>query len=750
MFHSKIKSKALRIHAKSVDSLEYTVRFPAKKKIGVTFRRHNEWAVVKVTPPNSQVIIGSLLVAVNGRRMLLRKFDDAIKAAANALTSGDPFTLTFMAPYKLEGIMKKYEMRRMAKGWKTYYFQLNSGVLRCFNKQGAKMRYEWDLSNETQHQTLLTLAPRNLLNSGELGIMIVKGEEKVILKAEDNIRTQNWGAFLYLSIVLTNGGNPDVYALEAKRIKKMYAKRKSEQEKATAAAAAMITAQQAEQTMEAHKQLALEEERKQKMSIAQAEMLKKAAEKAKDEEERAEIIKAEHKAEQAAKEAEARAKEEREDEAVAQGVFTRASMSLNAAEAQAMAEKIAQEGASEESSSSAPEDESTEATEPPSPSPAFVVVVSEENDTNDIPQSPAPVRKTSLFLPVTEEEEGEEEAEAEATKEEVPPDDEPEEEAAPQDEEAAPLPEAKEEPEPEQQAEEESSVQEPSEEPMTEPEVFEAEVVEHDAEEREKALAEVLAEDAKEEEEAEQASSQEATTAGVEEPAEKSAEIDAPTTDTSAPETESSPSEETAPPTDEPQELPLESSLSQDEDEEAKMMTDYAKLANKVEEHEIEEAQREMEEEMAALGATANDDVEDFDFDREEEISDMAHMVALAASAKLMESAPEIVPDESPENDMTDYGPSGIFDKMDNTDDQEAEEDALRAMDRMSLADAVATPKDVRVRPTKREKGRRSIFEKWHKQAEEVAKTADPKLRVSEYQPTMMKTKNDRAWMAQL
>ena len=147
------------------------------------------------------------------------KFDTAIQKAAEALTSGESFEITFLAPYRLEGIMKKYETRRMAKGWKTYYFLLNSGILQCYVKKQGRLKYEWDLANETQHQTLLTLAPRNLLQPGEMGIMIVKGGEKVILKAEDNNKTQTWGSFIYLSIVISNGGNPDMYALEAKRIK---------------------------------------------------------------------------------------------------------------------------------------------------------------------------------------------------------------------------------------------------------------------------------------------------------------------------------------------------------------------------------------------------------------------------------------------------------------------------------------------------------------------------------------------------
>jgi len=218
-FQNKIKSKAMQIHKESVNSLEYTIKFPARKKIGITFRRHNEWGVVKVVPAGSEIIIGSLLAAVNGKSVLLMKFDDAIQKAAEALTSGKPFEVTFMAPYRLEGLMKKYETRRMGSGWKTYYFQLNSGILQCFVKRQGRLKYEWDLSNETMNQTLITLAPKALLEANEMGVMVVKGGEKVILKADDNGRSQTWGAFLYLSIVVANGGNPDMYALEAKRIK---------------------------------------------------------------------------------------------------------------------------------------------------------------------------------------------------------------------------------------------------------------------------------------------------------------------------------------------------------------------------------------------------------------------------------------------------------------------------------------------------------------------------------------------------
>jgi hypothetical protein len=195
------------------------VEFPAKKKIGITFRRHNEWAVVKVVPAGSDIVMGSLLAAVNGQSVLLKKFDDSIQCAAKALTSGTPFTITFLLPYRLEGSLKKYETRRMGSGWKTYHFALNCGILQCFAKQGGRLKYEWDLANETQHQTLLTLCPRSLLAEGDMGIMLVKGGEKVMLKAEDSNRTRTWGSFLYLAMTVANGGNPEMFDLEAQRIK---------------------------------------------------------------------------------------------------------------------------------------------------------------------------------------------------------------------------------------------------------------------------------------------------------------------------------------------------------------------------------------------------------------------------------------------------------------------------------------------------------------------------------------------------
>ena len=55
IFQKKIKETAMKIHGDSVGSLEYSIRFPPRKKIGITFRRHNEWGIVKVTPAGSDV-----------------------------------------------------------------------------------------------------------------------------------------------------------------------------------------------------------------------------------------------------------------------------------------------------------------------------------------------------------------------------------------------------------------------------------------------------------------------------------------------------------------------------------------------------------------------------------------------------------------------------------------------------------------------------------------------------------------------
>jgi hypothetical protein len=192
--------------------------FPAGKKIGVIFRRQNEWGFVRVVPDGSNIIVGSLLTAVNGKSVLLMKFDDAIQITAKAVTSGKSFDITFMPPYRLEGAIKKYETGWMGSEWKSYYFKLDGGIIQCHSRRQGTLKYEWDLANETEHHAFVTPAPKDLMGEGEMGIMVEKGGEKIIFKAEDG-RTETWGAFIHLSIIVANGGNPDMYALEAKRIK---------------------------------------------------------------------------------------------------------------------------------------------------------------------------------------------------------------------------------------------------------------------------------------------------------------------------------------------------------------------------------------------------------------------------------------------------------------------------------------------------------------------------------------------------
>ena len=114
------------------------VDFPPRKKIGVTFRRHNEWGIVKVGPPEGSITVGSVLCAVNGKNVLLSKFDDAIGLAAQALTSGDPFQLTFRTAYSYECELKKWEKGRLRSGWKTYHMVLQGGVLQCFSDKTHK------------------------------------------------------------------------------------------------------------------------------------------------------------------------------------------------------------------------------------------------------------------------------------------------------------------------------------------------------------------------------------------------------------------------------------------------------------------------------------------------------------------------------------------------------------------------------------------------------------------------------------
>uniref|UniRef100_A0A7S2R516 PH domain-containing protein n=1 Tax=Rhizochromulina marina TaxID=1034831 RepID=A0A7S2R516_9STRA len=643
IFQNKIKAKALKIHQQSVPSLEYTVKFPPRKKIGVTFRRHNEWGIVKVVPPHSKIIIGSILSAVNGRSVVLTKFDDAIQLAAEALTSGDPFTLTFMAPYKLEGVLKRYEMRRMAKGWKTYFFTLNSGVLQCYVKKGGKLRCEWDLSNEASHQTLLTLAPRNLLNSGELGLMIVKGTEKVILKAEDNIRTQNWGAFLYLAIVIANGGNPDMYAIEARRLRV-----KAPPKEVQKATAAIIDAGTATKVAEVQHHVVEKADTKAHHSAANAELLQKAAEKATDEEEKTSILEAEKKAEEAVKRDEEIAQKEHQEEERAQKVSRRASQVSSVAGGQSLtdAAQAAAEAALQEEADAAAKKEAAES--------SMQVIIVDEAEVD------AYEEEDEVAEPMPPQPDPIQEGDEQTADEGAPPV-----EAA----EPPPAPAAEEEEEPE--AEEEYDGAGPAEVQMP---------------------VGITAEDADVEEEV----------AAAEE-------------------------------------------VGENEDEQA--FNDYVALAGKAEEAAVEEAVEEAEKELAALNVSAEDDVEAFDFDREQEMTDFAEQAAEMAAKKLADTAPDVAPDEGLA--AAEVGGSTLGTAGGLTAEEQA---AMAAYDAHRIGDGsqtvIGTEKGSRVRPGRHERGRRSVFQRWEDQAKRAISDSSMSSKPADYKPKVLRSKEDKVWMA--
>jgi len=72
---------AMRIYAKKMieapEKNEYELEYPKKKSLGISLERANEWGIVKVAPV--EVELGSVLVAVNGERVLLKPYNEAMQ-----------------------------------------------------------------------------------------------------------------------------------------------------------------------------------------------------------------------------------------------------------------------------------------------------------------------------------------------------------------------------------------------------------------------------------------------------------------------------------------------------------------------------------------------------------------------------------------------------------------------------------------------------------------------------------------------
>ena len=60
----------------------------------------------------------------------------------------------------------------------------------------------------------------------------------------------------------------------------------------------------------------------------------------------------------------------------------------------------------------------------------------------------------------------------------------------------------------------------------------------------------------------------------------------------------------------------------------------------------------------------------------------------------------------------------------------------------------VGTEKGSRVRPGRHERGRRSVFQRWEDQVKRAMSDASAPGRTAEYKPRVLRTKEDKVWMA--
>jgi PH domain len=111
------------------DDYFYDVTFHEKRSLGVVFERTGEWAVIKSSNEAhvSGIQVGSVLTKINGRSIILEKYQDTIEVLKGWQP---PLTLTFRkAPTKSGFLLKESKSRSnpAKKVWKKRYFVLGEG-----------------------------------------------------------------------------------------------------------------------------------------------------------------------------------------------------------------------------------------------------------------------------------------------------------------------------------------------------------------------------------------------------------------------------------------------------------------------------------------------------------------------------------------------------------------------------------------------------------------------------------------------
>ena len=212
----------------SVEESEYEVQYTSKRSLGISLERANEWGVVKVAP--AEVEIGSVLTRVNDNSVLNKEYAEAMNALKHATW---PLTMRFRRSPTKSGVLWKRSRGRTgsARNWKRRYVVLTSGIFEYFTKEpekGGELKGQYVLENDPGSQTMVTMAPEAVMGPGEHGIMIVKGDDRLVLKADSYSDLIDWGAKLYYAVALANGGNPEMAAHEEARLAVVESERAAE------------------------------------------------------------------------------------------------------------------------------------------------------------------------------------------------------------------------------------------------------------------------------------------------------------------------------------------------------------------------------------------------------------------------------------------------------------------------------------------------------------------------------------------
>ncbi|KAJ8606212.1 hypothetical protein CTAYLR_010495 [Chrysophaeum taylorii] len=205
--------------------LDRTIQCEPNAELGLVLRQVNEWAIVVEAQPKLEVRVGDVISAVDGKSVLLERYEDMFAALRAAKQASRPYTLTFRrAPFH-RGWLCKRSRRKSGSilsgvlGWRKRFFVLAYGALAYYDedpKRGGTIKGQFSLS----HHAIIATAPKQFMSGTDRdpGIVLSKGpNDRLVLKAARSPSDiHEWAALLHIAIAHANGGN-DLLRTETRR-----------------------------------------------------------------------------------------------------------------------------------------------------------------------------------------------------------------------------------------------------------------------------------------------------------------------------------------------------------------------------------------------------------------------------------------------------------------------------------------------------------------------------------------------------